>query len=147
MAANELSTARWFEASGDEIYEAFQNPECLARWWGPVGFTSTFHSFEFEPGGEWKFTMHSPQGADFPNESRFVELIPGKRVVIEHVCAPYFTLFIDLTPSGNGTRLSWVGRFRTVEECERVRKFAGPANEENLDRLAAELDVRSEPVS
>ena len=55
-------------------------------------------------------------------------------------------IYIDLTPSGTGTNLSWVGRFRTVEECERVRKFAGPANEENLDRLAAELNVRSQPV-
>ena len=91
--------------------------------------------------------MHSPQGANFPNERRFAELAPGKRVVIEHVCAPYFTLYVDLTPSRGGTNVSWVGRFKTVEECERVKKFAVPANEENLDRLAAELGVRSEPAT
>ena len=147
MSANEISTARRFAASGEEIYEAFRNPERLARWWGPSGFTNTFHSFDFKPGGEWKFTMHSPQGTDFPNESRFVELIPGQRVVIEHVCVPYFTLSIDLTPCGSGTNLSWVARFRSVEECERVKKFAVPANEENLDRLATELNVRSEPAT
>jgi uncharacterized protein YndB with AHSA1/START domain len=72
MAANEICTAHRFEASGEEIYAAFQQPERLARWWRPAGFTNTFHSFEFKPGGEWKFTMHSPEGTNFPNESQFV---------------------------------------------------------------------------
>lgn len=90
--------------------------------------------------------MHSAQGTDFANESRFLELVPGQRVVIEHVCAPHFTLYIDLQPRDGGTQLSWLSRFEKAEDFERVRKFAVAANEQNLDRLAGELDVRSRPL-
>ncbi|MCB1097766.1 MAG: SRPBCC domain-containing protein [Verrucomicrobiae bacterium] len=35
----------------------------LAKWWGPAGFTNTFHEFDFQKGGRWHFTMHGTDGA------------------------------------------------------------------------------------
>ena len=29
--------------------------------------------------------------------------------------------------------------FETAEECEKIRRFAGPKNEENFDRLEKEM--------
>lgn len=134
-----LSTARVLGAAPEQVYSAFVTAERLARWWGPRGFRSTFQVFEPRPGGTWRFVMHGPDGADHPNESVFEALIPGERVVIRHLSGHGFTLTVTLAAEGAGTRLTWQQRFDSARECEAVRRFVIPANEQNLDRLEAEL--------
>src|SRR4051812_13927608 len=101
------STERVLSASPREVVAAFEQPERLARWWGPSGFTNTFEQFEFTPGGRWVFMMHGPNGVDYPNESVFGEIQPNAKIVIEHVAQPRFTLTITLTPRGEKTNLAW----------------------------------------
>lgn len=134
-----LSTRRVISAQPGEIYAAFETPERLARWWGPSGFTNTFETFEFKPGGQWKFIMHGPNGIDYPNICEFRELVPGSKVVIDHVLAPLFRLTVNLKPEGTGTLLTWDQEFETAEVADGVRSICGPANEQNLDRLEAVL--------
>jgi uncharacterized protein YndB with AHSA1/START domain len=138
-----LSTERLFPASPRAIFAAFEQPEQLARWWGPSGFTNTFERFEFKPGGRWVFVMHGPNGADYPNESVFREIQPDTRIVIEHVVEPLFTLTVTLTPEDGRTHLTWVQEFETPEIAERLRPICDPANEQNLDRLQALLASES----
>lgn len=127
----------------EAVYAAFQDPARLARWWGPEGFTNTFETFEFREGGAWLFTMHGPDGADYPNESAFLELVPHARIRIQHVNLPRFELTMDLAPTAGGTRLSWVGVFENSSFAENARGFLETANEQNLDRLARELETGS----
>ncbi len=134
-----LATARVVAASPDQVFAAFTSPERLARWWGPKGFRNTFQEFEPRPGGTWRFVMHGPNGASYPNHSVFESLVPGQRIVIRHVSGPRFTLTVTLAADGAGTRLGWQQSFDSAAECEAVRRFAVGANEENLDRLEAEL--------
>lgn len=134
-----LATARRIAASPDQVYAAFVAPERLARWWGPKGFRNTFQVFEPRPGGSWRFVMHGPNGKDYPNDSVFEALDPGARVVIRHLSLPHFTLTVSLAAEGAGTRLTWRQEFDSVATCEAVRQIAGPGNEDNLDRLEAEL--------
>lgn len=123
----------------EAIYQAFASAELLAIWWGPAGFTNTFEVFEFKPGGQWKFVMHGPDGTDYLNESNFVELVPGRKVVIRHACAPYFTLTITLTPVAGGTELTWEQDFDDAQVAQAIKHIVAPANEQNLDRLTAVL--------
>src|SRR5436190_3386350 len=116
-----LTNERVFSASPREIFGAFENPECLAKWWGPNGFTNTFEQFEFKPGGRWVFTMHGPNGANYANESVFGEIQAGSRIVIEHVSAPRFTLTVTLTPRGEHTHLRWDQQFESAEMADRMR--------------------------
>jgi uncharacterized protein YndB with AHSA1/START domain len=134
-----LSTERVLSASPREVFAAFKNPECLARWWGPAGFTNTFQQFEFQPGGKWVFVMHGPNGADYPNESLFREIQPDSKIVIAHVAQPVFTLTITLTARGDQTHLAWNQAFESAEVADRFRPIAVTANEQNLDRLEAVL--------
>jgi uncharacterized protein YndB with AHSA1/START domain len=134
-----FKTSRDLSASPAEVFAAISNGERLARWWGPAGFTNTFDIFEFKPGGQWKFTMHGPNGANYPNESRFTEIVPDAKVVIKHIVAPLFELTITLSPSSTGTLLSWAQAFDDPAVAAAVKHIVEPSNEENLDRLAAEL--------
>lgn len=134
-----LSTERLLSASPREVFAAFEQPDRLARWWGPSGFTNTFEHFELKPGGRWVFVMHGPNGADYANESVFRKVEPDTRIVIEHVVKPWYRLTVTLTPRGDKTHLSWVQEFESPEVAAKMRPIAGTANEQNLDRLESLL--------
>ena len=137
-----LTTSRLVDATPARVYEAFEDPEQLARWWGPNGFTSTFETFDFRPGGAWKFVLHGPDGKNHPNVNRFVELVPAQRVRLQHVEGHWFELTVTLTPEGDKTRIGWRQQFANEEELLLVRDYVIPANEQNLDRLEAVLSGR-----
>lgn len=134
-----FQTSRTINASPELLFEAIAHAERLAKWWGPSGFTNSFIQFEFQPGGKWSFVMHDPDGTNYPNESEFQEIIPNEKVVIRHVCEPFFTLTIQITGTENGSILHWTQDFASEEVAQMVSSIVIPANEQNLDRLAAEL--------
>lgn len=135
-----LSTQRVLHARPAEVFAAFQQPELLAQWWGPDGFTNTFEQFDFVPGGRWVFVMHGPDGTNYPNENIFRAIEPEALIVIDHVLAPLFTLTVRLAPEGeHSTRLAWAQSFESVEFVDKLREFVTAANEQNLDRLEGVL--------
>jgi uncharacterized protein YndB with AHSA1/START domain len=140
-ADRESMHERLLNASREQVIHAFREPEHFAQWWGPTGFRSTIRSFDFSPGGRLQLTLHGPDGADYENEYVVEEFGEPERIVISHPDpAHYFQLFITLAEEGeNKTRLSWRQRFDTREHFERVKSFVTEANEQNLDRLEAEL--------
>ena len=121
------------------VFAAFARRDLLARWWGPNGFTNTFDTFEFRPGGRWTFVMHGPDGSHYRNESVFLAVQAPSSVVVQHVSAPRFVLTVTLAPHDQGTSLTWVQVFEDASVAARVRHIVEPANEENLDRLTAVL--------
>ena len=140
IVEREIVTTRVFEAPRALVFAAWTDPEQLKQWWGPKGFSNTFHICEMKPGGNWKYTMHSPDGKNFESEMRFVEIVEPERIVLDHLSAPRFrltALFEEL--ADNRTKLTFRQLFETPDAYNQVRKFAIPGNEENLDRLASFL--------
>ena len=134
-----FKTTREIPATIDEVFAAFSNADRLERWWGPAGFTNTFHICEFEPGGRWSFTMHSPNGGNPGNEIIFETIDAPQKIVIRHISLPLYRLTIDLKPSKTGTTVSWSQQFDDDDVARRIEKIVRPANEQNLDRLTAEV--------
>jgi uncharacterized protein YndB with AHSA1/START domain len=134
-----FSTSREIPASPADVFAAFSDAERLARWWGPAGFTNTFEVCEFRPGGRWKFVMHGPEAGHYKNESTFAEIEPGRKVVVQHESSPRYRLVIGLHPTEGGTMVTWDQTFETADMARRVERLVVPANEENLDRLTAEV--------
>jgi uncharacterized protein YndB with AHSA1/START domain len=130
--------ARDIAAPPAAVFAAFTDSRRLARWWGPAGFRNTFELCEFAPGGRWKYLMHGPDGHDYPNESVFEAVEPG-RVVIHHLSTPRYRLTITLTASPAGTTVSWTQAFESARMGSRLASIVVPGNEQNLDRLAAEV--------
>lgn len=121
------------------VFDAFARAELLARWWGPNGFTNTFELFDFRPGGRWKYVMHGPTGAQFLNQSVFLELDAPSRIVIHHESKPRYVLTVTLTADDAGSAITWVQEFEDPAVAARIRHIVEPANEQNLDRLHALL--------
>jgi uncharacterized protein YndB with AHSA1/START domain len=135
----EVVTARFIAVPREQIFKAWTEPEHISRWWGPNGFTNTFHEFDPQPGGAWKFIMHGPDGSNYRNESVFVEVVEPELIVLDHVSAPRFRLEADFAEDEDGTQITFRQIFETAAICEQLKPIVVPANEQNMDRLEAEL--------
>jgi uncharacterized protein YndB with AHSA1/START domain len=133
------SRSIFIAASPAQVFAAMKDPARVARWWGPDGFKNTIHQFDFRPGGTWLLTMHGPDGTDYPNESRFTRIVAGELFEIEHFSGHHFILSIELKPFDQGTEVHWRQTFDKVEQYEQISQFVAGANEQNLQRLAAEV--------
>ena len=136
---------RIFAAPRDLVFSAFTDPKHLAQWWGPDGFTTTTHSFDFCPGGVWRFVMHGPDGRDYQNRITYDEIIPPERIVYHHggggddVEPVQFSTTVIFEDLGNGlTRLTWQGKFPSAEVRARVIKDYGA--DKGLVQTMARLD-------
>jgi uncharacterized protein YndB with AHSA1/START domain len=139
LSAREIVTTRVFDAPRERVFRAWTDPEHLVRWWGPKGFTSTFQDFDPRPGGVWRFVMHGPDGAAYRNKSVFVEIVRPERIVFQHVSSPAFLVTATFAEQAGKTKVTFQMLFETAAACEKVRGVAVEANEQNFDRLEAEL--------
>jgi uncharacterized protein YndB with AHSA1/START domain len=144
-SGREVRTVRTIAASRERVFAAWTDPAILARWWGPKGFTNTFHAFELKPEGIWEFTMHGPNGMDFHNTCVFKRIEPHGYLEFDHLKEMHFyTASVTFAEVAKGTRIEWTMRFNTAEELDPIRPFIIAANEENLDKLEAELKTTAE---
>lgn len=142
-----IRTTRTVKASREQVFRAWTDPAMLAQWWGPNGFTNTIHVFEPKPGGAWKLTMLGPDGAAYPNESRFMEVVPDERIVFEHLRPMHpFIAEVRFTEAPEGTHIDWRMIHPSKEEFDKVIGFVPAANEQNLDRLETLLNERTQPA-
>ena len=139
--------SRVFDAARDLVFSAFTDPQHLAQWWGPTGFTTTTHSFEFRPGGVWRFVMHGPDGRDYQNRVTYDEIVAPERIVYRHgggddVEPVQFKTTISFEALGAGkTRVTWHGQFPSAAERDRVIKEYGADKGlvQTMSRLAEHL--------
>jgi hypothetical protein len=138
MEEREVHTTRTIAIPRARVFTAWTDPDQLARWWGPNGFTSTIHRFELMPEGVWDFTMHGPNGQDFHNTCVFIRIEPLDYLEFDHLKEMHFyKAMVRFTEVEGGTRIDWTMRFDTAKELAPIRTFIERANEENMDKLQA----------
>jgi len=137
----EIVTTRVFNAPRELVFEAWTNPEHLKVWWGPKGFTNTFHVFDFRVGGKWEFTMHGPDKGHYPNACTFAVIQEPELLVWDRQSKPIFQVEVVFEKiSENQTKVIFRQKFKTVEECNKLRPYVPEKNEENMDRLEKVLE-------
>lgn len=146
-ADRELVKSRVFDAPKDLVFKMWTDPAHVGKWWGPRGFTTTTHAIDIRPGGVWRFVMHGPDGTDYDNEIRYVEIDPSGRLVYDHTFEPVHRTTVLFENEGTGTRVSVRMVFASVEERDKVvEKYgAGVGLEQHLESLADELVAAQSP--
>ena len=73
---------RVFRAPPDRLYRAFLDPDTMAKWLPPHGFTGRVLSMEARVGGSYRmqFTNFS-NGQSHAFGGTYLELVPGERIV------------------------------------------------------------------
>jgi len=73
---------RVFKTTPERLYKAFLDPDAMAKWLPPHGFTGRVHSMDARVGGSYKMSftnLGTGSGHSFGGE--YLELVPGKRIV------------------------------------------------------------------
>jgi uncharacterized protein YndB with AHSA1/START domain len=138
----ELRATRIFNASRELVYRMWTEGEHLSKWWGPNGFTTTVHQMDVRPGGEWRLTMHGPDGRDFPNRSVYIEVVPQERLVYDHLSGPPFRMSVTFTELGAKTEVRVHMLFASAALRDRVvaEFHADKGLTQTLDHLAEYLE-------
>ena len=131
----EVITTRIFKTTKERLFKAWTDPDQLAKWWGPEGFSNTFHEFNLKPGGDWRFTMHGPNGADYKNHSIFVSIQEPDEIILDHISPPKFRVVASFSKEEGGAKLRFRQIFLSKEEADKLKTFVVDANEQNFDRL------------
>ena len=63
----ELVITRIFDAPRELVWKAWTDPNHIAQWWRPNGFSTTTDTMDVRPGGVWRFVMHGPDGLQKQN--------------------------------------------------------------------------------
>ncbi|HTQ75576.1 MAG TPA: SRPBCC domain-containing protein [Burkholderiales bacterium] len=77
----EIAATRVLDAPRELVWKAWTDPEHIAKWWGPNGFTTTTFSMDLRPGGVWRYVMHGPDGRDYQNKVTYIEVVEPERLV------------------------------------------------------------------
>jgi uncharacterized protein YndB with AHSA1/START domain len=142
----EIVTTRTFRAARHLVFKAWSDPVHLKAWWGPKGFTNTFNTFDFRVGGKWNFIMHGPDKGNYVNDVTFIAIREPELLVWDRQSKPFFQVEVLFeSVSTMETKVIFKQKFKTVEECEKLRKYVPEKNEENMDRLQDELNKMIDP--
>src|SRR6187402_3141603 len=128
----EIVTTRILNFPINLAFKAWADPNHLKNWWGPKGFTNTFNEFDLQSGGKWSFTMHGPDKGNYPNECEFIKIEKPTLIAWKRYSKPIFQVVVRFEEiSSDKTRIVFKMIFNSVEECNKLRGFAGEKNEEN----------------
>jgi uncharacterized protein YndB with AHSA1/START domain len=145
-------------AAPDDVFAAFIDPDALAAWLPPEGMSGRFERFDARPGGSYRMVLTYSDASGAPGkstaasdvvEARFVDIVPGDRVVqaIDFVSddpafAGTMTMTWRVTPVGDGTRVE-VEAANVPDGISAADHAAGI--ESSLANLARHLEVRDQP--
>lgn len=144
--SNEIRITRIYDAPVKAVWDAWTDPAQVAQWWGPRGYKTTTHSKDVRTGGSWVFTMHGPDGVDYPNKIKFLEVDKHARLVYDHGAddEPMFRVTVNFSEVKGKTKMEMSMALPTPEAAAETRKFIKKAGGESTwDRLAEFLTKES----
>jgi uncharacterized protein YndB with AHSA1/START domain len=142
VAEREITITRIFDAPRELVFRMWTDPEHMAQWWGPHGFTNPVCELDARPGGAILIHMRAPDGTTHPMGGEFHEVVPPERIV--------FTTFVDgpdgrileghnvvtFEEHGGKTRLTVQARaVGFVEIAKRMLAGMEPGWTQSLERL------------
>lgn len=139
-----IVATRIIAAPRDLVFTAWTDVAHLSRWWGPDGFTTTTHTFDFKVGGGWRFVMHGPDGRNYENHITYEEIEPPERLLYTHgggddVEPVRFRVAVVFEDLGGSTRLTVRSMFPTA--AARARVIADYGADKGLAQTLARLTV------
>ena len=73
-----------FDASVDQLWQAWTDPELIKQWWGPDGFTCPLANIDFREGGTSLLCMSSPDFGEHYSTWDYTAIVPMERIEFIH---------------------------------------------------------------
>lgn len=82
IGPQEILIERVFKAPRPLVFQVWSQPEHLAKWWGPAGFTTAECRVTPQTGGEFRMVITAPDGQGYPCLGRYAEVIEPEKIVL-----------------------------------------------------------------
>jgi len=124
-----LTVTSEFDAAVERVWQLWEDPRLLERWWGPPTYPATFVDHDLSPGGTMRYYMTSPEGekyhgwwkvaaVDAPHEFRFEDGFGDD--VADPADMPITTTRVTIEATDTATRMTIVSMFPSVEAMEQL---------------------------
>ncbi|GAB2748788.1 SRPBCC family protein [Sinomonas soli] len=143
-----LTLVTEFAAEPARVWQVWEDPRQLERWWGPPTWPATFAMHSLVPGGRCHYYMTGPDGTRAHGWWEITSVDAPRRLEIEDGFAnedgspldpedttSFVVTFEDLAP---GTRMTTVSRFRSLEQLERMAEMG---MEEGMRQASGQIDA------
>jgi uncharacterized protein YndB with AHSA1/START domain len=136
------------DASTERVWQLWQDPRQLERWWGPPTWPATFETHEFAVGGRSRYYMTGPEGEksrgwwgitalDAPHRIEYDDGFADDAGEPSTSMAPMHCI-VTLEPEGGRTRMTVVTTFADAEEME---KTLAMGMEEGMGSALGQIDA------
>jgi uncharacterized protein YndB with AHSA1/START domain len=152
---HEFVFTRVFQAPRDLVFQAWTDPQQLAQWWGPKGFTNPVCEWDARPGRAIHVVMRAPNGAEYPMGGEFREVVPPERLVFtrgalyEHGRLLFELLHEVVFVEENG-QTTLTLRSQVIKTTGDANKYIGGYDagmSQSLERLAALVAGKAPPLT
>lgn len=143
---NELYLTRVYDAPVKMVWEAWTDPKQVAKWWGPRGFTITTDKMDVRTGGSWSYVMHGPDGVNYDNKTKYLEVEKYSRMIYDHGGnddrPPLFRVTVNFSEAAGKTTMEMTMAFSTAEVAKGTKQFIKQVGGNSTwDRLAEFLSI------
>lgn len=137
-----------FDADVKRVWQIWEDPRQLERWWGPPTWPATFEQLDFQPGGEAAYYMTGPDGTkargwwritsiQAPNQLQFDDGFANENG--DHVEAMGTThATVTLEEIGDRTRMTVLSTFESEEQMNQMVEMG---MEEGMKEAAGQIDA------
>lgn len=136
-----------FDASVERLWQVWQDPRQLERWWGPPTWPATFDSHDFVVGGQSRYHMTGPEGEkaagwwaitaiDAPHRIEFDDGFAGADGEPDPAMKPVACVVTFEAVEGK-TRMTTLTRFADTEHLEQVSAMG---MEEGMREAMGQID-------
>ena len=142
-----------FEAAPERLWNLWEDPRKLERWWGPPTYPATFTRFEFKPGGQCRYYMTGPEDFKHYGWWRIDAIDKPHRIELRNGLAgddgepvpgvePMGGV-ITFEPTATGTRMTALNKFTDAEQMEQMLAMG---MEEGMSAAIGQIDALLEPA-
>lgn len=136
-----------FDASVERVWQIWEDPRQLERWWGPPTWPATFEKHEFTPGGEASYYMTGPEGERAGGWWRITDIQAPNRLEFDDGFAdengaPVEAMgtthaSVTLEDIGGRTRMTVNSVFESEEQMDKMLEMG---MEEGMQEAAGQID-------
>jgi uncharacterized protein YndB with AHSA1/START domain len=122
-----------FAAPVERVWQVWEDPRQLERWWGPPTHPATFELLEVKPGGRAAYFMTGPEGDRHHGWWRFTAVDAPRSLAFEDGFAdadgtpsdtlPTASAVVTLESAGPGTRMTTVSTFTSLAAMEQLTEM------------------------
>ncbi|MET1089169.1 MAG: SRPBCC domain-containing protein [Arthrobacter sp.] len=137
-----------FDAGVERVWQIWEDPRQLERWWGPPTYPASFDRFDFQPGGKADYYMTGPDGDKARGYWRFTAIEPPRKLEFDEGFADdngapndefgIAHATVNLEDLGGRTRMTIRSTFESEEQMEQLAQMG---MEEGMKEAVGQIDA------